>query len=273
MRLDELLVERGYFDTAHDAAAAVIAGEVVVGEHRAASPGMRVTEDTPVRLKTGKQRGGYVSRGGLKLERALDAFHIDVANLSCVDLGASTGGFTDCLLQRGAAHVSAVDVNAGQFDWGLRNDARVSLYERTNIRSVGAAEIGGPFDLAVADLSFISLTVVMADVVGFLKPSGTFVSLVKPQFEARKADVEPGGVVRDPSVHVACIEKVLESARAHGLVVSGLTHSPVKGPAGNMEFLFVANCSDASHVQEGSMCTEEIERVVATAHASLGGDS
>lgn len=148
MRLDELLVQRELCADLHDARASIMAGEVVVGEHRATSAGMRVTDDTAVRLKEGKRRGGFVSRGGLKLQRALDAFAIDVTGLSCVDLGASSGGFTDCLLQRGAAHVSAVDVGAGQFDWGLRNDTRVSLFERTNIRNVTADDIGGPFDLA-----------------------------------------------------------------------------------------------------------------------------
>ena len=172
MRLDELLEQRGYFDSVHDAAAAVIAGEVIVGEHRAASPGMSVRADAAIRLKAGKGRGGFVSRGGLKLDRALDCFGIDPSGLSCVDLGASTGGFTDCLLRRGARGVVAVDVNAGQFDWGLRNDERVTLYERTNIRNVGACDIDGPFDLAVADLSFISLVTVMGDIVGFLKPGG-----------------------------------------------------------------------------------------------------
>ncbi len=163
MRLDELLVQQGLCPDLHDAQACVIAGEVVVGEHRATSAGMNVKPDAPVRLKSSKQRGGFVSRGGLKLQHALDVFDMDVTGLSCVDLGASSGGFTDCLLQRGAAHVSAVDVGVGQFDWGLRNDPRVSLFERTNIRNVSAADIGGPFDLAVADLSFISLTCVMGD--------------------------------------------------------------------------------------------------------------
>lgn len=198
MRLDELLVERGLARDLHDAQAYVMAGEVVVGEHRATSAGMSVKSDVAVRLKNDKRRGGFVSRGGLKLQQALDAFALDVRGLSCADLGASSGGFTDCLLQRGAAHVSAVDVGVGQFDWSLRNDPRVSLFERTNIRNVSAADIGGPFDLVVADLSFISLASVMGDIAAFLKPRGCFVSLIKPQFEASKEDVGEGASCTTP---------------------------------------------------------------------------
>ena len=273
MRLDELLVQRELCADLHDARASIMAGEVVVGEHRATSAGMRVTDDTAVRLKEGKRRGGFVSRGGLKLQRALDAFAIDVTGLSCVDLGASSGGFTDCLLQRGAAHVSAVDVGAGQFDWGLRNDTRVSLFERTHIRNVTADDIGGPFDLAVADLSFISLTSVMDDVASFLRPGASFVSLIKPQFEANRGLIEPGGVVRDAEVHASCIRSVFESACSCGFEVLALTYSLVKGPAGNIEFLFWAKNHGTASRQEGSMCFDEIERVVAEAHAELKGDS
>lgn len=150
MRLDELLVERGLARDLHDAQAYVMAGEVVVGEHRATSAGMSVKPDVALRLKDDKRRGGFVSRGGLKLQQALDTFGLEVGGLACADLGASSGGFTDCLLQRGAARVSAVDVGVGQFDWRLRNDPRVSLFERTNIRNVSAADIDGPFDLVVA---------------------------------------------------------------------------------------------------------------------------
>lgn len=214
MRLDELLVERGLARDLHDAQAYVMAGEVVVGEHRATSAGMSVKPDVALRLKDDKRRGGFVSRGGLKLQQALDTFGLEVGGLACADLGASSGGFTDCLLQRGAARVSAVDVGVGQFDWRLRNDPRVSLFERTNIRNVSAADIDGPFDLVVADLSFISLASVMSDVAAFLKPQGCFVSLIKPQFEASKEDVGEGGVVHDPQAHARCIEAVFESARA-----------------------------------------------------------
>ena len=273
MRLDELLVERGLACDLHDAQAYVMAGEVVVGEHRATSAGMSVKSDVALRFKSDKRRCGFVSRGGLKLQQALDAFGFDARGLICADLGASSGGFTDCLLQRGAAHVSAVDVGVGQFDWGLRNDPRVSLFERTNIRNVSAVDIGGPFDLVVADLSFISLVSVMDDVATFLKPRGSFISLIKPQFEVPKEEVGEGGVVRDPQVHACCITSVFESARACGLVVCGLTYSPVTGPAGNIEFLFWAKSQPCESPREGSMCFDEIERVVTEAHAKLKGKS
>lgn len=273
MRLDELLVQREFFSNLHDAQAAVMAGKVIVGEHRADSAGMQLKEDAVIRLKDAKHTGGFVSRGGLKLQQALDEFAIDVTGLNCVDLGASSGGFTDCLLQRGAAHVSAVDVGAAQFDWRLRNDPRVSLFERTNIRDVSAIDIGGPFDLAVADLSFISLTLVMGKVASFLKDSGSFVSLIKPQFEAARADIESGGVVLDARVHEECIAAVLRSAQDEGFAIRALTHSPVVGPAGNIEFLFWGKYDATSRVGEGSISIDEIARVVATAHAELKGDS
>lgn len=273
MRLDELLVQRGFCSNLHDAQAAIMAGEIVVGEHRAESAGARVEEDAALRLKVKKRTGGFVSRGGLKLQRALDEFSIDVADLTCVDLGASSGGFTDCLLQRGAAHVSAVDVGAAQFDWRLRNDPRVSLYERTNIRDVRAADIGGPFDLAVADLSFISLTVVMGDVAGFLKEGASFVSLIKPQFEANRGDIEEGGVVRDEGTHVACIERVLGSAVDHGFVIRALTYSPVVGPAGNIEFLLWGTRGAVESAEEFGVSFDDVQRVVGDAHAELRGCS
>ena len=193
--------------------------------------------------------------------------------LSCVDLGASSGGFTDCLLQHGAAHVSAVDVGSGHFDWGLSTDARVSLFEHTNIRGLDARVIGGPFDIVVADLSFISLRSVMGDIVGFLKPDGVFVSLVKPQFEAARDEVEAGGVVRKAQVHERCIAKVLDSAAEHGFDVCGLSHSPVTGPAGNIEFLFWAKYLPKADALRGSIDESEICSVVMAAHAHLGGNT
>ncbi len=272
-RLDELLVERELFANLHDAQAAIMAGEVVVDDHRADHAGARVHDDVRIRLKDAKARGGFVSRGGLKLQKALDAFSFDVTGLDCVDLGASSGGFTDCLLQRGAAHVSAVDVNSGQFDWSLRGDARVSLFEKTNIRNVSAEQIEGPFDLAVADLSFISLRVVMADVASFLKCDGSFVSLVKPQFEVAKGEVEKGGVVRDASLHERSITQVLFSAQECGLIPRGLTFSPITGKSGNIEFLFWAQKSVLSESATASIGSDDIHRIVSMAHAQLGGNT
>ena len=271
-RLDELMLERGLCENLHDARAAIMAGEVVVDEHRAESAGMRVKADVEIRLKRKKGREGFVSRGALKLKEALEVFGFDPKGLFCADLGASSGGFTDCLLKYGAAHVSAVDVGVGQFDWSLRCDERVSLFEHTNVREVAAKDIEGPFDLVVADLSFISLRTVMQNIAGFLKPHASFISLIKPQFEVPKAQVEKGGVVHDAACHVTAIERVFESAEDAGLSICALTYSPVKGPAGNIEFLFWAKNAASAVPRSGSIGKIEIVRVVEEAHATLGGN-
>lgn len=275
LRLDELLVKRGLFSELHDAQAAVLAGEVVVGEHRETSCGKRVPEDTPLRLKAGKEKDrlGFASRGGAKLERALDAFSIDVAGCSCVDLGCSTGGFTDCLLQHGAARVSSVDVGYADFDWRLRNDARVSLHERTNVIGIDVAAVGGPFDIAVADLSFVSLTRVMADIAGLLVDGGQLAALVKPQFEVGKDEVGEGGVVRDTSLHEAALRKVALALPEHGLQLYGITHSPVKGAKGNIEFLIHAVKGDDSQKLPTIDVEQAIIEAVKTAHAALEEDN
>ena len=273
MRLDELLVDRGLCLDLHEAQALIIAGEVVVGEHRAQSAGLQVKPDTSVRLKINKHNCPYVSRGGLKLEHALDQFNVDVVGSNCVDLGASSGGFTDCLLQRGAKHVSAVDVGFGQFDWTLRNDLRVSLYERTNIRNVSADDIEGPFDLAVADLSFISLVTVMNDIASLLTSDGVCISLIKPQFEASREQIEEGGIVTSLDVHKQSIQNVLDSAAGAGFEVCALTYSPIKGPAGNIEFLFWAKLTNEISDRESSISNDDISRVVHEAHATLRSNS
>lgn len=272
-RLDELLVARGLFPNVHDAQAAVLAGSVVVGEHRETSAGKRVAEDVAIRLKAGKEKDrlGYASRGGGKLAAALDAFGIDPTGMSCADLGCSTGGFTDCLLQHGAAHVSSIDVGRADFDWRLRNDERVSLFERTNVRGIDATAVGAPFDLVVADLSFIRLESVLADVVRLLGPAGRFVSLVKPQFEADREQVLEGGVVRDAAVHEQVLARVCAACAQHGLVVSGLTFSPVQGPKGNVEFLLLSAFDSASAADGMAFDAEEIRRVVRASHDALGG--
>jgi len=198
----------------------------------------------------------FVSRGGEKLDAALDAFGIDVAGLRCLDAGASTGGFTDCLLQRGAAEVVAVDVGYGQLDWKLRQDQRVTVIERTNVRTIDPAKIGAPFDLIVADLSFISLTTVAPSLAGLGSESSQYALLVKPQFEAGKSRVGKGGVVRDPNVHAECIERVAMAMERVGYPARGVVASPLTGPAGNREFLLW--CSPDG-IGLGS---EEIEKVV-----------
>jgi 23S rRNA (cytidine1920-2'-O)/16S rRNA (cytidine1409-2'-O)-methyltransferase len=231
-RLDVLLVMRGLAESRSAAQKLILAGEVFLGEDRADKPGMAVPDDAHIHIRRGLP---YVSRGGLKLEAALDAFALDVSGLTCADVGASTGGFTDCLLQRGAARVYAIDVGYGQLAWKLRQDPRVIVVERTNARYLESlAEL---VDLATIDVSFISLTLILPKVYGWLKPDGQVVTLVKPQFEAGRDQVGKGGVVRDPVVHEGVLRRVLTWANAQGLTPLGAIRSPVTGPAGNVEFL------------------------------------
>ncbi|WP_373048122.1 TlyA family RNA methyltransferase [Vulgatibacter sp.] len=236
-RIDKLLVERGLADTRARAQALVMAGEVLAGEHRVDKPGQLVDVELPLRLKGEGLR--YVSRGALKLEGALDTFAIDPTGMRCVDLGASTGGFTDLLLQRGAEAVWAVDVGYGQLHEKLRQDPRVRSFERINARHVGLEELGAePFDLGVMDLSFISLALVLPAAVGLIRTGGQLVMLVKPQFEVGPQDVGKGGVVRDPAARLAAIEKIRRICGEDlGLEILGCIDSPVHGPAGNVEAL------------------------------------
>ncbi len=234
IRLDRLLVERGLAPSREQARRLIMAGEVLVDDRVVDKPGRLVPEDAPVRVR---RQPRYVSRGGLKLEAALDRFGLDVSGLTAVDVGASTGGFTDCLLQRGAARVYAVDVGYGQLAWKLRQDPRVIPLERTNIRHLESLPGGELADLAVIDASFIGLGLVLPATLRLLKPDGQIIALVKPQFEAGPQDVGKGGVVRDQRVHRRVLEEVAALARELGLTVAGLTVSPAPGPAGNVEFL------------------------------------
>lgn len=238
IRLDRLLVDRGLAESRTKAQALVMAGHVVVGDHRVDKPGQLVAEDAPIRLRgTGL---AYVSRGALKLEKALDTFGIDPQGLRCVDLGASTGGFTDLLLQRGASEVWAVDVGYGQLHEKLRRDPRVRVFERINVRYATLASLEAePFDLAVADLSFISLSLVLPAIAALVREGGRMVLLVKPQFELGPQDVGKGGVVRDPAKRKEAVGKVEATCRALGLAVEGAVDSPITGPAGNQETLLV----------------------------------
>lgn len=243
-RIDKLLVERGLAETRARAQALVMAGEVLAGEQRIDKPGQLVDVELPIRLKGEGLR--YVSRGALKLEAALDAFGIDPAGLRCVDLGASTGGFTDLLLQRGATAVWAVDVGYGQLHEKLRKDERVRIFERVNARTVGLPELDAePFDLGVMDLSFISLALVLPAARGLIRPGGQLVMLVKPQFEVGPQDVGKGGVVRDPARRQEAIDKIAGVCRDLGLQVEGIIDSPVHGPAGNVEALLWARVPSA----------------------------
>ena len=234
-RLDVLLVERGLVQSRQRALALILAGEVWVNGQRLVKAGSLVPQDAAIRV-TGKKIP-YVSRGGLKLEAALQRFDIDVIGLRCLDVGASTGGFTDCLLQHGASHVIAVDVGYGQLHWTLRSDPRVTVIERTNIRHLDAGVLGEAVDLACVDVSFISLRIVIPVVSGFLKRPGRMVCLIKPQFEVGKGLVGKGGVVRDPSLHRKVIEDLTEAFSALGLRRAGMIPSPILGPKGNQEYL------------------------------------
>lgn len=233
-RLDILLVERGLVESREQAQRLILAGSVTVDGEVRDKPGQRVSPESVVEIR---QPLPYVSRGGVKLAAALDDFGLPVTGLVAVDVGASTGGFTDCLLQRGVARVYAIDVGYGQLAWKLRTDPRVVVLERTNIRYLGQLPGGELADLAVIDTSFISLTLVLPATLRLLKPSAQIVALIKPQFEAGKEQVGKGGVVRDPTVHRRVIEETAELAGQLGLGVAGLTVSPAPGPAGNVEFL------------------------------------
>jgi 23S rRNA (cytidine1920-2'-O)/16S rRNA (cytidine1409-2'-O)-methyltransferase len=231
-RLDHLLVARELADSGSQAQALILAGAVVVDGRIVDKPGTRVTTDARVEMR---ERPPYVSRGGLKLAPALDAFRVSVVGAVCADVGASTGGFTDCLLQRGAARVYAIDVGYGQLAWRLRQDSRVVVMERTNARYV--ERLPEPVGLVTVDASFISLDKLFPALVRWLDASAHVIPLVKPQFEAGREQVGRGGVVRDPEVHRQVLEKMANDAARCGLTVWGVIRSPINGPAGNAEFL------------------------------------
>jgi 23S rRNA (cytidine1920-2'-O)/16S rRNA (cytidine1409-2'-O)-methyltransferase len=236
VRLDKLLVERGLSDTRTRAQALILAGEVVVGDHAVSKPGTLVDADAPLRLKGGPVNP-YVSRGGLKLRAALDAFPITVTGAVCLDVGASTGGFTDCLLQAGAARVYALDVGYGQLAWKLANDPRVVVMDRQNIRKLAPEQIPEPIDLAVADCSFVSLTKVLPHLPALLRPGAELVVLVKPQFEVGREHVGKGGIVRDEQARNAALATIEAAARELGFDVRGHVESPIAGRDGNREWL------------------------------------
>jgi 23S rRNA (cytidine1920-2'-O)/16S rRNA (cytidine1409-2'-O)-methyltransferase len=232
-RLDVALVERGLVNSREKAQALILAGKVTVDGRRVDKPGRMVQPANRIELE---QPLRYVSRGGLKLEAALAHFGIRVAGRVCLDVGASTGGFTDCLLQHGAARVHAVDTGAGQIDWKLRTDARVVLHERVNARYLEPAEIGEPIDVIVCDVSFISVTLLIPALARVLAPAGDWVILIKPQFEAGRELVGKGGIVRDPAVHRMACDRVIGALQSAGFETQ-LMDSPVTGAEGNREFL------------------------------------
>ena len=233
-RVDLLLVERGLVETRTRAQALILSGRVYSGESRVEKAGTRLALEAPLSIR---ETLPYVSRGGVKLHAALEHFGIDPGGARCLDVGASTGGFTDCLLQSGAAEVFAVDVGYGQLDWNLRNDDRVTVLERTNFRIIDDDALPHDLSLAVVDVSFISLSLILPRLGTFLKIGSPIVVLIKPQFEAGREKVGKGGVIRDPAVREEVVHNILEAAYREGFSSMGIMESPIKGASGNVEFL------------------------------------
>ena len=262
-RLDVLLVEQGYADTRTKAQAIIMSGLVYVDGQKADKPGTSFEETVSIEVRNGACP--YVSRGGLKLEKALRDFGVDPTGYVCSDSGASTGGFTDCLLQQGASKVFAIDVGYGQLDWKIRSDPRVVVMERTNVRYVTQEQLGEPLDLSVIDVSFISLKIVLPVIKSFFKPTGQVLCLIKPQFEAGKEKVGRKGVVREPEIHKEVLDNFVALANALDFNILGLTFSPVKGPEGNIEFLGHLTLENKPGIQP------DTKLVVSQAHAALKG--
>ena len=261
-RLDVLLTEQGYADTRSKAQAIIMAGQVYVDGQKADKPGVSF-EDT-VSIEVRGETCPYVSRGGLKLEKALRDFGVKPVGYVCSDSGASTGGFTDCLLQQGAKKVFAIDVGYGQLDWKIRSDERVVVMERTNIRYVTPEDLGEPLDLSVIDVSFIGLEIVLPAIKNLLKPdAGQVLCLIKPQFEAGKENVGKKGVVRDPQIHKMVLDNFVALVDRLQFTILGLTFSPVKGPEGNIEFLAHLTLADQPGIQPDTAA------IVAQAHETL----
>jgi len=233
LRLDQLLVGKGLFVSREQAQRAVMAGEVKVGTRIAAKPSQLLEADAAIAVKPTRK---YVGRGALKLEGALDHFKIEVHGKVALDIGASTGGFTDCLLQQGAAKVYAVDVGHGQLDWKLRNDLRVIALEKLNARFLSRENVPELVDLCVIDVSFISLTLILPNAFDLITPGGVVLPLIKPQFELQRADVGSGGVVRDPELHQRAQDKIVQFVTRLGHIVTGIVPSAIKGTDGNQEF-------------------------------------
>ncbi len=234
-RLDVLLVEQGFFESRQKAQTTIMSGLVYVNGQKSDKPGTPVANDAAIEVRGSALK--YVSRGGLKLEKAMQTFPIDLTGTICGDIGASTGGFTDCMLQNGASKVYSVDVGYGQLAWKLREDPRVVCMERTNARYLTHEQVPDELDFASVDVSFISLKLILPPLCGILKEGGHVACLVKPQFEAGKEKVGKKGVVRDPAVHLEVLEHFLEHAKESGFTVLGITYSPIRGPEGNIEYL------------------------------------
>lgn len=261
IRLDQLVFDLGLTESRERARTTIMSGLVYVNGQKADKPGMQVAPDVKVEVRGSALP--YVSRGGFKLEKALNVFPVDPAGMVCVDCGASTGGFTDVLLQNGAAKVYAVDVGYGQLAWSLRNDARVISMERTNVRYITAEQIPEPLDLAVMDLSFISVKLILPAVYPLLKTGAAVLCLIKPQFEAGREEVGKKGVVRSKNVHLSVLKHFLDFVPSAGFTALGLDFSPIKGPEGNIEYL--------GYLRKGSYPAPELDpaQIVERSHENL----
>ncbi|OUN26194.1 TlyA family RNA methyltransferase [Pseudoflavonifractor sp. An85] len=263
-RLDVLMVERGFAESRQKAQAIIMAGQVYSGEKRMDKAGMTLDED--IQLEVRGQTLRYVSRGGLKLEKAMKHFPIDLLGKTAADIGASTGGFTDCMLQNGAAKVYAVDVGYGQLAWSLRSDERVVVLERTNARYLSHKEIPDVLDFASIDVSFISLKLILPPLRQLMSEEGEVVALIKPQFEAGREKVGKKGVVRDPAVHLEVLQNFTQHAAEAGFTVKGIDFSPIRGPEGNIEYL------GYMQAQPGEPEWGDLEELVRRSHAQLEGE-
>ena len=260
-RLDVLLVERGFVESRQKAQAVIMSGNVFVAGQRVDKPGTSVPNEAEIEVRGHVLR--YVSRGGLKLEKAMKSFPLTLEGKICADIGASTGGFTDCMLQNGATKVYSVDVGYGQLDWKLRNDPRVVCMERTNARYLTHEEIPDELDFASIDVSFISLKLIFPALHGLLKDGGEIACLIKPQFEAGREKVGKKGVVRDPAVHLEVLENFLVHAKENGFTVVDVTYSPIRGPEGNIEYLGYLRKTDEPN------CVFDLAAIVEASHSEL----
>lgn len=262
-RLDAELVARGIIQSREQAKAAIMAGQVYVNNQKADKAGEQVTAEDKIEFRGENLK--YVSRGGLKLEKAMELYGFKLDNKICMDVGASTGGFTDCMLQKGATKVYSIDVGYGQLAWKLRQDERVVNLERTNVRYITNEQVPDTVDFVSIDVSFISLGLVIPVLVPFLSDEAMMVCLVKPQFEAGKDKVGKHGVVRDPATHIEVLERAVGFAKNAGFGIVGLEFSPIKGPQGNIEYLMVLTRKEP----ELSVSSEEIKALVESSHNEL----
>lgn len=263
-RLDILITQRNLAESRERAKAYIMAGVVYVDGQKEDKPGLKVKVSANIEVR---QKMKYVSRGGYKLEKAMESYPITLEGKVCMDVGASTGGFTDCMLQNGAVKVYSIDVGYGQLAWSLRQDPRVICMEKTNMRYVTTEQVPDPVAFSSIDVSFISLTKILPSVYPLIKEDGEIVALIKPQFEAGREQVEKHGVVRNPKVHKQVIQNIWEFARGLELVVKGLEYSPIRGPEGNIEYLIYLS-KDGSEESLGNM-EETIDKIVELSHQSL----